>query len=100
MLNLIWQRLWPTIGEHVFRVYEASLKFGYIPNSWKAAKIVILRKQGKADYTLPKAYRPISLLPTISKGLESMIATRISDLAEEHGLLPNNHFGARRRRSC
>lgn len=58
-----------------------------------------LRKPDR-DYTIPKAYRPISLLATISKGLETVVARRVSYLAEEHQLLPYNHFGARRKRSC
>jgi hypothetical protein len=58
-------------------------------------KIIILQKPGKPDYTKLKAFRPISLLPTISKGLEVVIAVRLSYLAEEHGLLPKNHFGVR-----
>lgn len=35
----------------------------------------------------------------MSKALESLVAQRISYLAETHGLLPDNHFGARKRRS-
>ena len=34
----------------------------------------------------------------LSKALEAAIAERISYLAEEHSLLPKNHFGARKRR--
>jgi hypothetical protein len=59
-----------------------------------------LKKPDKEDYTLLKAYQPISLLSTLSKILESVIATRISYIVEEHGLLPHNHFRARKRRSC
>jgi hypothetical protein len=61
---------------------------------------VPLRKPGKPDYTVPKAFRPISLLATISKGLEAVVANRLSFMAEKHNLLPSNHFGARKRRSC
>jgi hypothetical protein len=39
-------------------------------------------------------------LPTISKGLEAVIAARLSYLAEEYGLLPKNHFRARPKRSA
>ena len=35
-----------------------------------------------------------------AKGLEAIIATRLSYLAERYGLLPPNHFGARKQRSC
>lgn len=45
---------------------------------------------------MPKAYRPIALLNTLSKLLEALIASRMSYLAEAHGLLPDNHFGGRR----
>jgi hypothetical protein len=47
-------------------------------------------------YSVPKAYRPIALLNTLSKLLEALIASRMSYLAEAHGLLPDNHFGGRR----
>jgi hypothetical protein len=61
---------------------------------------VPLRKPGKPDYTVLKAFRPISLLATISKGLKAVVANRLSFMAEKHNLLPSNHFGARKRRSC
>jgi hypothetical protein len=37
-------------------------------------------------------------LPTTSKGLEAVVAARLSYIAEKHDLLPANHFGARSRR--
>lgn len=57
-------------------------------------------KPKKKDRTIPNAYRHISFIPTISKGLEAVIARRMSYLAETYDLLPENHFGARKRRSC
>jgi hypothetical protein len=62
--------------------------------------VIILRKPGKLDYTKPKAFRLISLLPTISKGLEAIIAVRLSYIAKEYSLLPKNHFGVRPKRSA
>jgi hypothetical protein len=70
-----------------------------MPQSWRTAKIVILRNPGKPDYTVPKAYRPISLLPTISKILEKIVARRLSFLAETYDLLPANYFGGGPKRS-
>lgn len=92
----VWRELWPVVGRHVSCLYQASLRLGHLLRAWRIAKIVTLRKPGKPDYTALKAYRPISLLPTISKGLEAVIANRLSYLAESNGLLPANHFGARR----
>jgi len=88
------------IRHAIYRQYHASVDLGYVPKSWRTAKIVALKKPGKSDYTVPKAYRPISLLPTISKGLEGIVAARLSYLAERYSLLPTNHFGARKQRSC
>lgn len=42
---------------------------------------------------------PISLLPTLRKTLESVVAERILALVEEHTLLPKAHFGVRKQRS-
>ncbi len=54
----------------------------------------------KEDYTVAKAWRPISLLATLGKVLESVVAERISQAVETHDLLPTNHFGARKQRSA
>lgn len=81
-------------------MYQTSLDLKYVPQRWRTAKIVVLRKPNKPDYPMPKAYRPISLLKTISKGLEAVVARRLSYLAETYRLLPENHFGGRPHRSA
>ena len=91
---MAWQQLWPVIGQHISQLFRSCLSVGRIPERWKIAKIVPLRKADKEDYTVPGAYRPISLLCTLSKAFEALIATRIAYLADLHGLLPHNHFGA------
>jgi hypothetical protein len=63
-------------------------------------RIVTLRKLGKGDYTVLKAFYLISLLLTISKGLEAVVAARLSYIVEKYSLLPDNHFGTRPRRSA
>jgi hypothetical protein len=47
-----------------------------------------------------KAFRPISLLQTISKGLEAVVAVRLSYLTEKFYLLLSNYFRGRLRRSA
>jgi len=51
---------------------------------------VVLRKEGKADYSIPGSYRPIALENTLSKILEKVIADHIADTVEEHALLPQS----------
>ena len=52
----------------------------------------------QGDYTQPKAYRPIALLNTLGKALESIMAARISYATEEFDLLPRRHMGGRKAR--
>ncbi|KAL0811622.1 hypothetical protein ABMA28_009992 [Loxostege sticticalis] len=53
------------------------LTIGHFPNIWKQATVVVLRKPGKDDYTNPKAYRPIGLLPVLGKVLEKILVARM-----------------------
>lgn len=75
------------------------MDLGYAPQSWRTAKIVALKKLGSAAYTVPKAYRPISLLLTISKGLDAVVVARLFYLAERYSMLPTNRFGGSKQRS-
>ena len=56
---------------------------------------MVLKKPGKPDYSAPGAYRPISLLNTLGKILEAVIARRLSFWAETYKLLPDTQFGGR-----
>jgi ribonuclease HI len=96
---MVWRQLWPVVKDRVLLLFQTSLRDGDIPSQWRNAKIVPLKKPGKSDYTLARAWRPISLLSTLGKILETVIAERLSYAAETFGLLPANHFGARKRRS-
>ena len=58
--------------------------------------MIVIRKPGKKDYCDPKSYRPISLLNTLSKNMEFILARRISAIAELHHLLLITHCGGRK----
>jgi hypothetical protein len=96
---LVWRELWPVLKNQLFGLFKSSLNAGKLPHSWKIARIIPLRKGVDREYTICSSHRPISLLSTISKIMESVIAERISNLAEDSNLLPKNHFGARKARS-
>jgi hypothetical protein len=95
----VWKQLWPVVKERIL-LFQTSLERGELPTQWRNAKMIPLKKPGKKDYTVAKAWRPISLLSTLGKILEAIIAERISYWIEERGLLPVNHFGARKQRSA
>jgi hypothetical protein len=97
---IVWKQLWPVVRYRILHLFNTSLTEGVVPHQWRSAKIIPLKKPDKGDYTMAKAWRPISLLSTLGKVLEAVIAERMSYVVESYGLLPANHFGARKRRSA
>ncbi|KAJ5565518.1 reverse transcriptase, partial [Penicillium frequentans] len=91
----------PAVLTFLATLFNACLRLGYCPRFFRESTTVVIRKPGKPDYTTPKAYRPIMvcrpimLLCTLGKAFESVIATRLSFLAEEYRLLPETHIGGR-----
>jgi exonuclease III len=81
---IVWKQTWPVVKHHVLMLFRKSLEEGVLPNQWRHAKIIPLKKPGKEDYTIAKAWRPISLLATLGKLLESVVAERISHAVETH----------------
>ena len=82
------------ICSYLQQIFNDSFTLAYYLLHFKESIIVILRKHGSnKDYTSPKSYRPISLLNTIGKIMEAILATRISYMATTHSLLPKTHFG-------
>ena len=71
----------------------------YYPRAFYKAITVFIPKEGKKDYSNPSSYRPIALLNTLGKALESIVATRLRDISEKSDLLPKLQFGARPNRS-
>ena len=96
---LVLVKLWPAIRKPLFELFEVCLRLGYYPGAWREAISLILRKPKRPDYSLPNAYRPIALLCTMGKLFETLIARRLSFLADYHNLLPNTHIGCRPGRS-
>ena len=70
-----------------------SLETGTVPTSMKIAKVIPVYKS-KAKNTFTN-YRPISLLPNISKILEKIVHIRLYHFLELHNVLFTNQFGFR-----
>lgn len=67
----------------------------FIGPIWKQANIFLLLKNPSADPKVPANYRPISLLPSLSKALEKNLNRVISDYAENNNLLHITQSGFR-----
>ena len=74
-------------------LFNAAITFGHHP--WSDALVVVIPKPAKPDYSLPKAYRPISLLECCGKLLEKIIAKRILNDIHHYDILPPTQFGSR-----
>ncbi|GFX74837.1 RNA-directed DNA polymerase from mobile element jockey [Trichonephila clavipes] len=67
------------------------LKLGYFPQIWKTVSVIPILKPGK-DPTLPDNFRPISLLPVLSKITEEIIQKRLCQhLNDNDILIPQQH---------
>ena len=75
------------------KLYLSENKLNTYYDPWRESTTVIIRKLGKPDYSVPKAYRPIALLNTTAKLLSALITNRVSHVLETHNLLPSTHFG-------
>lgn len=87
----------PEILDVITHIFNNSLSTGIVPSKLKTAKVNPVFKSGdKHKFT---NYRPISILPSISKLLEKIVYNRIHDFITEHKILSSNQFGFRKNRS-
>jgi hypothetical protein len=92
--NSFLRAIGPKLAEAVAQLANACWALGHFPARFKEARTVVLRKPGKPSYSDPGAWRPIVLLNTIGKLIESLIAKRLSQAAKEYKLLPDTQIGA------
>src|SRR6266480_3389130 len=85
---------WPQISAFVLVLFAKCLDIGWHPRPFRSASLCILEKPGKKNRSDPHSYRPIALLAVLGKGLERIIAKRLSWLAIRQKVLPRQQFGA------
>jgi len=72
-------------------IINQSLASGIFPSHLKIAKITPIYKKGKKQ--LLSNYRPISVLPIISKVLETTISQQMTSYFKEHRLFCHEQYG-------
>ncbi|KAL5596595.1 uncharacterized protein BROUX77_007279 [Berkeleyomyces rouxiae] len=92
--NNVLKLAWPSLKRQVTHLFNASFFWGHHPASFKEAKVIALPKPNKKDRSSSRAYRLISLLPTLAKCLERIVARRLSCWALEAGHIQDNYAGA------
>ena len=78
-------------------IFNKSIETGIFPDNLKTAKVIPVHKGGQTDFT--NNYRPISLLPVISKVFEKLMHKRIVSFLEHCDFFCQSQYGFRKNRN-
>lgn len=87
----------PVTIPYITTIINTSVVTGKFPTIWKQATVIPIFKNG--DKNDVKNYRPISLLPILSKILEKIVAKQLSTFLETNNHLSNTQYGFRQKLS-
>lgn len=79
-------------------LFNAAFRLRFVPSCWKVAEVIMLLKPGKQPNDV-KSYRPISLLPIVSKLFEKLLLKRLRPIIDNNNLIPDFQFGFRQKHS-
>ena len=85
------------IANPLTKIINFSLANGCVPSEWKEARVIPLFKSGKSDNM--DNYRPVSILPVVSKILERAVHTQLYKFMVDNNLLSPYQSGFRKRHS-
>ncbi len=82
------------LSQPISMLINMSIQSSVVPNCLKLSKVVpIYKSKNKDDFA---NYRPVSLLPVISKILEKVIYKRLVTFLDNSNMLNNRQFGFRK----
>ena len=90
--NQVLRIAWPSMSRYLTNLFQSCLDLGYHPASWKRGQTTPVPKSNGKAKDDPTAYRPITLLPVLTKTMEKVMANRLTH-AGLAGALPAEHFG-------
>ena len=79
-------------------LFNSIIRTSYVPTQFKIAHIIMILKPGKPE-SEPSSYRPISLLPQVSKLFEKLLLIRLKSDIEIDDIIPDHQFGFRNQHS-
>ena len=92
----MWQEL-PDVGlRAITLIFNSILRTGYFPGQWEVSQIITILNPGKPAEEVT-SYRPIGLLPILSKLFEKTFLTRIQPIIRDKRIIPDHQFGFRRK---
>lgn len=93
MINLVL----PYCIELLVNIINTSFKTGIFPDIWKTAVVIPYPKVSNASEVTD--LRPLSILPTLSKIIEKLVAEQLKTFLECYSILPPLQSGFRRKHS-
>ena len=90
ILNKVFKAVTLVIIKDLAKATSRCFVSGIILKRLKEFTTIVLRKEGKKDYSFLSNYRLITLENMLAKVLEKYVANIISKAAKEHRLLPWN----------
>uniref|UniRef100_A0A3B1K377 Reverse transcriptase domain-containing protein n=1 Tax=Astyanax mexicanus TaxID=7994 RepID=A0A3B1K377_ASTMX len=90
--NLL-QTIAPAIIPAITHTINASLTSGVFPTAFKQAHVTPLLKKPSLNPAQVDNYRPVSLLPFLSKTLERAVLNQVSGFLSQNDLLDQNQSG-------
>ncbi len=81
------------IAQPLATIINKTFHCGSIPSALKLSQVIPIYKSGNKDELLN--YRPISLLPVISKVIEKVVYTRLLSFINKNNIISNSQFGFR-----
>ena len=83
----------PAIAEPLTRIFNMSIATDRFPMEWKVARVTPIFKKGQR--TMLDNYRPISILPVVSKLMERILYDQMYDYLKKQNILSEHQFGFR-----
>ena len=84
----------PVISDSLTLIFNQAITLSSFPDEWKIARVIPLYKNGQRNN--PGNYRPISVLPAISKIMERILYDQLHSYLTTFELLSDSQFGFRK----
>lgn len=85
----------PLLLPYITHIFNTVLTTGFFPRQWKMAKIIPIPKNSTCD-----EFRPISILPFLSKVCERIMQKQLNAFLGNNNLLTQVQSGFRSKHSC
>lgn len=87
------------LASPIAHLVNRSLASGTVPTGFKTGRVIPVHKGKGKDTAAPSSYRPVSILPALSKVLEAVVKEDLEAHLARVDALPNTQFGFRPGRS-